>query len=377
MALTDAQLLKFQVFATGIHVSEDCAAELAAANDHRPLTPADYASTTGLILKLDDDVWVNAPVAAYNPNFVHGPPFTLEVDNHGLVLSGTGLSSRAAVWLPPKYHGQLAPSGQPWNNFIFTHGDRARLAPIGGCAMACKFCNIPYEDPYLTKPPDLLIAAVRTALEDPLQPARHLLISGGTPRAEDVPYLRDVYRRVISEFPNLQVDVMMAPVDGLFELEELLDLGVHELSINLEVFDRDMARTLMPHKYRQGLDHYLNFIELAAGVLGPGRVRSMLMVGLESASSTIAGVRAIVDAGAVPVLSPFRPDPSTPLRDHRPLPADELLQIFLEARSVAQDSGCDLGPDCPPCTHNTLSLIDQAGERRPDRRHDVALIACQ
>jgi hypothetical protein len=355
---TEAQRLKFQALAGGIRISNDASVHLAQANRHRPLTPADYASTTGVILLLEDDVWVNAPVSEYNPNFVENPLLTLGMEGPNVILQGGGLASRARVWLPPEYHGELAPNGQSWNYFVITHGDRARLAPIGGCAMACKFCNIPYEDPYQVKPLELLVEATRRALEDSLQPARHVLISGGTPKLEDVHYLSDVYATILQRFPEVEIDIMMAPVEGVLNLPQLRDLGIHELSINLEVFDRQRARTLMPHKYRQGLEHYLRFIEQAASVLGPGRVRSMLMVGLEEPEMTLEGVKAIVDAGAVPVLSPFRPDPSTPLRDISPLGALEAELIFCEATQIVEAAGTRLGPDCPPCTHNTLTLVD-------------------
>lgn len=375
ISLTEAQRLKFEVLASGISVDDDCATVLATKNHQRPLTPADYASTSGLILRLDDEVWVNAPVSNYNPNFVANPAFTLSLRGGSFQLAGEGLSSSASIWIPPEYHGHQMQGGRPWNNFVVTHGDRARLAPIGGCAMACKFCNIPYEDPYETKPLDRLVEATRRALNDPVQPARHLLISGGTPRANDVPYLRDVYRRILTEFPGIEVDVMMAPVDGLFDLEELRDLGLHDLSINLEVYDEVSARTLMPHKYRQGLDHYLGFLERASHTIGPGRVRSMLMVGLEPAPSTLSGVQAIVNAGAVPVLSPFRPDPSTPLKDQPPLPADAMQQIFLDALAIAKKAGTNLGPECAPCTHNTLALVEPAAGANRDSLPSVALLA--
>lgn len=370
MKLTEAQRLKFEVLASGIKITERCETYLAEANRSRPLTPADYASTTGLILALEDDVWVNAPVAAHNPNFVTDPGFTLDIDDHGCTLKGEGLSSGADVWLPPAYHGDLAPWGRPWNDFVFTHGDRARLAPIGGCAMACKFCNLPYEDPYVTKPIDQLVEAVRMAVADPVQPARHLLISGGTPRPDDIGYLRDVYRQLLEAFPDLEVDIMMAPVDGLLDLAELHGLGLHQLSINIEVFDVETARILMPHKYRQGLHHYLSYIERAAGIFGPGRVRSMLMVGLEDEDRTLTGVRAILDAGGVPVLSPFRPDPATPLRGRTPPDAATLARVHCAAHELAAAAGSTLGPDCGPCTHNTLTFVEPSastGRRWPLR----------
>jgi biotin synthase-related radical SAM superfamily protein len=149
----------------------------------------------------------------------------------------------------------------------------------------------------------------------------------------------------------------MVPVDGLFDLLRLKELGLHELSINIELFNAAVAADLMPQKARQGLIGYLNFITEATDVLGPRRVRSMMMVGLEPPGETLAGVRAILQAGGVPVLSPFRPDPATPLRDVAPLSGEEYEEIFLRATELATKAGAELGPSCPPCTHNTLTLV--------------------
>ena len=140
---------------------------------------------------------------------------------------------------------------------------------------------------------------------------------------------------------------------ALLDLPRLDELGLNEISINIEVFSETHAMQVMRHKYNQGLDFYLGFIEHAAEVLGPGRVRSMLMVGLEPMEMTLAGVAAIAKRGGVPVLSPFRPDPATPLRDRKPAGAAELEQTYLRAVDVAASHGAVLGPDCPPCTHNT------------------------
>lgn len=358
----DARALKFRLLERGLSLTPAAAERLDRENDHRDLTPADYASTSGLILRLEDDVWVNAPIREHNPNFVDTtPPFVLDTGPDGFFVAGEGLQSAASFWVPPEYHGASAPGGQPWNNYVFTHGDRVRLAPVVGCAMACKFCNIPYEDPYATKPIGLMVDALRTALDDPRQPAQHVLISGGTPRPEHVGYLRDVYRTVLTTFTDVPVDIMMVPVDGLIDVRELRDLGVHELSINIEVHDRERARTLMPQKHRYGLDNYLRFIADAAAALGPSKVRSMLMVGLEPLEETIAGVQAVLDAGGVPVLSPFRPDPATPLRHQRMLSAAETKETHSEAEARARRAGVSLGPDCPPCTHNTLTFVPEPG----------------
>jgi hypothetical protein len=70
---TDAQELKFRLLATGLSISAEARRWLADVTHGKSLTSADYASTSGLILELDDDVWVNAPISDHNPNFVRVP----------------------------------------------------------------------------------------------------------------------------------------------------------------------------------------------------------------------------------------------------------------------------------------------------------------
>jgi hypothetical protein len=171
-----------------------------------------------------------------------------------------------------------------------------------------------------------------------------------------------VYERVIAEFAYLRPDIMMVPVAGLFDLPRLDALGLGQISINLEVYSEAAAAQVMRQKHRQGRDYYLRFLADAAEVLGGDRVRSMLMVGLEPAGDTLAGVRAIAERGCVPVLSPFRPDPSTPLRSMSPPETQLLRSVWERGSDIAADYGIALGPDCPPCTHNTLTFADSGDQ---------------
>jgi hypothetical protein len=355
--LTDAHLLKFELLDKGLVFSSAAREALAELNHGRSLSPHDYASTSGVILSLEHDVWVNAPIGAYNPNFVTGTPYRLDFDGT-FIVEGAGLTSRASFWPQPVYHGSLGAFG-PLNDYVVTHGDRARLSPVRSCSMICTFCNIPYDDPlavYRLKPIEFLVSAASAAIQDELQPAQHMLISGGTPKPKDVAWMQDFYVAVLSEFPNVQVDLMMVPLPGLFDLPRLAALGLHEISINIELFSRDRAREYTRQKYNQGLDFYLDFIERATSELGPSRVRSMLMVGLEPMADTLAGVRAIAERGGTPVLSPFRPALGTPLSSVKPPDSASMREIYERASDLLQDYQMVLGPDCPPCSHNTLSF---------------------
>lgn len=357
---SDAETLKFELLARGALLSQRATEVLTELSNGGALSPADYASTTGIITRLDGTVWVNMPIERFNPNFVSATPFVFDHRPDGFFVRGEGLEARAEFWPLPEYQGNRGTSGLPMNNYVFTHGDRVRLSPTIGCAMECTFCNIPYDDVYAgVKPLDAMLRAVEVALHDGHQPGRHLLISGGTPGPPHVAALREVYEQVLQKFPTHEVDIMMVPVDGLFELSRLDSLGINELSINLELWGEELASKVMRHKHRQGRQHYLDFFEQAAGELGGQRVRSMLMVGIEPLEYTLEGVEAIAERGCVPVLSPFRPDPATPMADHAPASADYLRIAFERAREIAAKHDVTLGPSCAPCTHNTLNFAEQ------------------
>lgn len=362
--LTDAQLLKFGLFAEGLTLTDRAWIAIRDLTGTESISSADYASTSGVILRLDGDVWVNAPVSRHNSNFVDAPPYRLDFDQ-GFVVEGAGLISAAALWRQPAFHGTSGPDGSPLNNLVVTHADRVRLSPLRSCAMTCDFCNIPFDDPlssYRLKPVESAICGIRAAVEDPVQPAGHLLISGGTPKPKDTAALLDTYLQILDMFPQLPVDIMNVPLSGLFDWERLDATGnFREVSINIEIFDREVARRLTPHKFNRGLSFYLREIETAVGALGTGRVRSMLLVGVETMEATLAGVRSITERGGVAVLSPFRPDPGTPMSSHPPPSQSDMLETYLRAEELVGSLGGSLGPGCTPCTHNTLTISGRAG----------------
>ena len=364
LPFTSAERMKFELLCHGLGVSDAAAFYMRAATEDRALTPADYASTSGLILRLDHEVWVNAPITEYNPNFVTDTELLLDVvDGYLVVRSPDGVVS-AEFWIPPRYHDETNSMGERFDSYAFTHGDRVRISPIEGCAMACHFCNLPYDFRYRSKRLQGFVEAITRALADPVQPASHILISGGTPRKEDIPYVRSVYETVAAEFSGTPFDIMMVPIGNLMDPSRLRDLGVRELSVNIEIFDEHVARRRMRQKYDYGRNRYLDYLEAAAAEFDAGRVRSMLLVGIEPPESTLEGVEAIAARGAVPVLSPFRPDPATPMRSAQPPSVAELEQVFADAQEIVDRYGVPLGPSCGPCSHNTLTFPGRiSGER--------------
>jgi hypothetical protein len=358
--LNALQRLKIQLMTDGMALSLTAREELSGRLEHRPLTLADYATTSGISLELEGGVWVNAPIQEHNPNFVTKPPHVLDFDGGRYVVRSGELDAPARPVPVPSYHDQLNRWGERYTSFAITHTDRVRISPIEGCSIVCKFCDLPYEHRYRKKPVEGLVDSVRRALDDPRLPARHVLISGGTPKPTDFDYENEVYDAVATAFPQIDVDIMMVPCPGLLAPRRLHEIGIHGLSINLEIYNEQRAAEIMPLKARLTRQHFLDFIAEAVKVFGCGRVRSLLLVGLEPLEDTVLGVKALAERGCEPVLSPFRPDPSTPLRSLKPPSVELLIEAYERSVEAAEASGSKLGPRCIPCQHNTLTFPDDS-----------------
>ncbi len=359
--MTPEEQLKFRLLAAGVGVD---AAAAAAWRDRYggPLTLAEYATTNGVTLRLPGDLYVNAPIVDYP----EAPE--LRVDRDDFYLDADGVEVPLAVIPVPAFHSRTYDAGgvtHPFTDVGVTHTDRCRVSPIAGCAWRCEFCELPFELSYRRKEPDRLIELIEIAASDPLVPARHVLVSGGTPGRKHEPWIDEVYRRIAQE-SRLPVDVMMPPRRDPGYPEWLRSIGVSSVSINLEVSDAERARSVTPQKSRLiGREAFLDYIERAVESFGVGNVQSLMVVGaaIEPLDSTLAGVRDLVDRGCIPVLSMFRPHPATPLADAPAATLEELHAAYEGTLAICEQIGNGVlpGPRCIPCQHNTVTLPLDSG----------------
>lgn len=360
---TPEQATKLDILANGIKI--DAHAEEAWREEFQgPISLNEYASTSGICLKIEDGVdgvYVNAP---YTQEFTQRAGARL-LYNGGFVVANAGVEFDAEVIPVPAFHSRTYTDNgveYPYTNLGVTHTDRVRISPIEGCGMVCKFCNIPYELRYRQKPEEELLRVIEIAKDDEQAPARHVLISGGTPKRKDEDWEDEIYESVIANSP-LPVDIMMTPRESPSYLRRLGAAGVNALSINIEVFDPQRAQKLIPSKNKRfGPQGYLDYIERAVDELGVGRVQSLILFGeaIEPIESTLQGVQALVDRGCIPVLSPFRPDPRTPMENDPPSTEAEMKEVYERTLEICEDAatGVKPGPRCVPCHHNTVAFSD-------------------
>lgn len=370
---TDDELLKFRLLADGIRVSERAHADWREQFGG-PLTLAEYATTSGVAVELPGELYVNAPLAADErlPELIS--------TSDGFAVIDAGRHVPVNVIPVPARTNDLQIDGldgteQPHANYGVTHTDRVRVSPIAGCAWKCHFCDLPYEFAYRKKHEENLLRVIQAAETDPLSPARHVLVSGGTPRApindrpgrpgsNDEAWIDGVFEFLAANSP-LPVDIMLPPRKNLDHPAWLRSIGVNMLSINLEVSDPGRAKLIAPAKAKVGRDHTLDYIERAVEAFGVGYVQSLVVFGeaIESNESTLRGVQDLVDRGCVPVLSAFRPHHRTPLANAPAASYDEMVSVYRAALDICERSehAVKPGPRCVACQHNTATLPDSSG----------------
>lgn len=355
--ISNIERLKISCLSRGIKLTSK-ARNALSANGTQPISIREYATTGGITFAIGNSVFINAP---FDEWFCEDPQACLDYDeqNGQYVVNFLDEVFSIRILPLPGYLNQRNENGHLLQETIMSHADRLRISPVYGCAFGCDFCDFKLVK-YEPRPVEQIISSMKTALQDNALPIRHILISGGTPSPADYEYYEAVCDAVLKN-TMLPVDVMLAPWSDTI-IEKLVNWGVHGFSINLEIYDRTVAQKLIKKKWNLGLSGYERFITAAIEkTVSFGRVRSLLIAGLEPLESTLDGIEFLAKMGCDPVISPFRPGRGTPLQRVAPPSVEFLEKVYLEALNITSRYGVKLGPRCIPCQHNTLTFPDKSG----------------
>jgi hypothetical protein len=359
----ELEAVKTVALACGVRLTTETLTRLGG---HDALTVHEYATTGGITLELPHDVLVNAP---FDEAFCADSPLALETSDDGLTLElGDTVVPVRSVLPLPGYLDATAADGNLASATVMSHADRLRVSPIEGCAYDCHFCDLGTLR-YVTRPAAQINAAIDVALQDEALPARHLLISGGSPSRAPaqqayfeqtcLEIVRHVRQRTAGRTEPFEVDIMMTPkADGPAFVERMVEAGVTSFSFNVEVYSERGAREHLPLKHKLSRAFFEPTIARAVELLGreSGHVRSLIIPGLETERETLEGIEWLAEMGVHPVLSPFRPALGTRLEQAAPVDPVLLTHVLEASREIVARHGVALGPHCVPCQHNTLTF---------------------
>lgn len=260
-------------------------------------------------------------------------------------------------------------------------GIRSRVSPCGpNCISGCSFCTFGsgadnYQEGQLSRGKlDYYIKPlIRSVVND--YGITQIFFTGGNPSIEDLEAWTTYIEEGIQTFKEesvkngvdediLTVDVMLTPrgVDAYvyedreerrFKYKEYCELlksfGVTTMSPNMEIWAQEKLDIFCPSsgngtsKSEIGQEGYLDFLEAAVDTFGPFKVRSALIVGLNSIEETKEAIDRLINMGVYVTLSPFKKPESVQLNPRNRValsqnePKEEDLIILSKYLQVATD----------------------------------------
>ncbi len=276
------------------------------------------------------------------------------------------------------------PNNIRYSDVAYLSTDRLRvhvtnLCVFKKCNKGCKFCNIS------TTCPDIDIRDIKEVIDVHWRHRaetglKHFLIGGQSPVQNEE--MQEKLRQIITHIHGLEstpsIYAMILPCQNENELDKYEDLvksyfkcGLNELSLNIEIFDDEIAKKYMPGKGNVRRAVYKECLKKAKSALisvigrrrgGDARrkIRTMVIYGLEPERSFMEGMDWLIENGIQPIISLFRPLKNTDLENYVAPPMISVYNLYktMEKKYSEKGQSINLGPGCTYCQNNTLSLPD-------------------
>jgi len=351
--------LKLELLSKGLRVNLD----LNSFQHKEPLRVRTGASG-GLDLSLSHDVFVNAPV---NESFAKNSDLILKKTNNRFIITSDLLEPfEVTLFSEPNFYKKRTSTEISMRQIgQMCTGDRLCIGLENKCYFwstgeQCQFCSIELNRNEETYPKIVsdICEVIGEAEKETKHPMCHIDFTSGTfpPPDHGAVYYSSIIKKV-KEITDKRIYVMICPPFDLKYVDCLYDAGVYEIGYNIEIFDKKIAKEIIPGKAnRIGFDQYTKTLKRAVDLYGEIKTKSALLVGLESKETTLKGVDFLCQLGVMPVLSCFRPLSGTRLERQRPPSTYQMAETFFESLEIADSYGMPLGPTCIPCQNNSLAF---------------------
>jgi len=181
----------------------------------------------------------------------------------------------------------------------------------------------------IRKTPKQIASVIKEAILE--TPGATLDLTGGN--IDVVDHGARLYYEIVKEVrkvSSIPICAEISPPESNDTIQELVTLGVNAFMMNLEVFDEKLRRLFLPGKSEITRERYFNAYEFALKLVGKSKVSSVLIVGLESKTSTLQGAKELIDRGVIPTIMPLRPNDGSRLENFPTPRPDDVWDISQE-----------------------------------------------
>ncbi len=333
--------LKAKIFCHGLRVPDDIWRDITDDNHYKHKRAG---VSQGRFFRLRDGAsttTVNAPVLE---PFVQKSPLHLMREKGGYRIYENETALTECEPFPwPKWYGQTTSTGTPMPLVVSAHSATSLYTAIyqGGCdyfhgGQECQFCSMKIDNKTEWRKIEPIIEVAQAALAE--NPAAEMSFGGGTRLTPDKGAKHDI--AAVAAFKKavaMPVCVEMAPPDTNDWLDALKDAGCESLMLNLEIWDREARERYMPGKSKITRERYLEALAYAVKLFGVHQVSSQVLIGLEPIDSTLEGMAALADVGAIPLPTVFRPLRNTTLVQHATPQVEDVLRVFAANLAILKE----------------------------------------
>ncbi len=325
----------------------------------------------GVCFNLYDDSGFSVRVnVAVHEAFVSRSPFHF-IESEGMIYRGDRPLVAAAVVDRPSWYRQRLQDGTYFEEVFQVHYDRILASSLTNfCAFkkqgkGCRFCSLGSDISRLRyKDPEHIIR-VMEELEALGMSYEEVNLNSGAlvDEKKGVSIFIDAARaiRSVSQIP---IYAQICPPQNKHLIDDLRAAGLTTISLNLEIYDLERRRKIMPAKALYDREHYFEVLRYAVDLFGPNQVSSWLIAGLEAPESTIAGLSRVTETGAIPFVTVFRPLTGSDMADEKPTDHELVFPVFEALGNVLKTSGldpCASHGGCVRCNCCSVLMEAQSG----------------
>lgn len=351
--------LKAKIFCQGLRIADDLWSELTHAHHYRHKRAGLSQGRFFRLVDGDASTAVNAPVLE---PFVRSSALELRRTPGGYrIWEGERELCDAVPFAWPRWYERETSDGTPMSLVVSAHCDTSLYSAIyqGGCDywqgdQMCQFCAMKVDQKAKWRKVESIIEVCKAAIAE--NPAAEITLGGGTRLTPDKSAKHKATAiAALKRAVDIPVCVEMAAPDTDDWIDRLSDAGLGSILLNLELWNEEARRRVMPGKAAITRERCLAALAHAVKVLGPDQASSQVIIGLEPVEDTLEAVQRIADVGAIPLPVVFRPLPGTALADRPPPPLGDALRVFeatsrlMRERSLRGEgsrSGCALCGAC-------------------------------
>lgn len=226
----------------------------------------------------------------------------------------------------------------------------------------CLFCNLvatssTYDSVLKKKDIEAIGEVAAAAFGEGM--VNHVLLTGGCFNHErEVDLVARIIDSIRSHtgFDRIPGTILPSPATN-DAIRRYFDTGIQAIGYSMEIWDEDLYRGMCPGK-SEAISHqeFLQSIEEAVRVFGPGNVYGVFVMGLEPKDTFLEGVRVLSEIGANIVPFVWSPNPGSRLYGHRAPEARWYVEAVTEAAEIVARSGVPPGTEnhCYRCDGNSL-----------------------